>query len=217
MHVTTTTSPAEFVEVALAHVRDVIENTDGQITIGLSGGSTPVSLYTELGKDDSLPWDRMQFFLVDDRYVLADHKDSNQTLVRDSLLMSNHAVFIAPNTSLAINECIEGYEQAVSSLTPDLVILGMGPDGHIASLFPPLLPEAFGSRNVIHTTTDAFAVRDRISVTLPFLERAKKRLFLISGKEKIDLFRKHEHENQDPSMFPAHALFDGRTTWVLGK
>ena len=92
----------------------------------------------------------------------------------------------------------------------------MGPDGHIASLFPPLEPSAFGPAKVIHTTTEKFAVRDRISVTLPFLEFAAKRVFLITGADKRALLSKMQEENQDASLFPATALMDERTTWVVG-
>lgn len=209
-------SQAEMVAQARAFISNITAATSGTITIGLSGGGTPIPLYKALSEDTSLPWDRLQFFLVDDRYVPPNHKDSNQLLIRSTILVIQKAPFIVPDTSLPIDECIADYDKQLSSITPDLVILGMGDDGHIASLFPPLLPTAFGPANVIHTTTDQFGVFDRISTTLPFLERAKHRLFLITGEKKVALFRSQEYENHDPSMFPAHALFDDRTTWILG-
>jgi 6-phosphogluconolactonase len=202
---------------ALSFVRERLARKEGTMTIGLSGGSTPAPLYTALGHRSDLPWERVRFFLVDERYVPADHADSNQRLVRSTLLAVHDAELLAPDTTLDLAQCVQQYDQQLSTIVPDLVILGMGDDGHIASLFPPVSPGAFGSQTVIHTTTDRFAVHDRISVTLPFLESAGERLFLISGEKKIALFRSQEHENQDPSMFPAHALFDQRTTWLLGQ
>jgi 6-phosphogluconolactonase/glucosamine-6-phosphate isomerase/deaminase len=69
---------------------------------------------------------------------------------------------------------------------------------------------------VIHTTTDRFAVHDRISTTLPFLLKAKKRLFLISGEKKNTLLKKMQSEMEDASLYPAQYLFDDRTTWMVG-
>ncbi|MEQ1849618.1 MAG: 6-phosphogluconolactonase [Candidatus Peribacteraceae bacterium] len=217
MQTIVTSSASELTSQALAFVRGIIAQDDGIITIGLSGGSTPVALYNALGADDSLPWDQFRFFLVDDRYVPSDHADSNQRLVRSTLLAHHHAKLLAPDTTLDLPQCVQDYDERLQGIIPDLVILGMGDDGHIASLFPPVSPDAFGEATVIHTTTENFSVHDRLSVTLPFLESAKHRLFLISGEKKIALFRSQEHENQDPSMFPAHALFDQRTTWLLGS
>jgi len=216
MEVHVASSPEEFLTHALDAVRASIAGSSKSITIGLSGGSTPVPLYEALSRDDSLPWDQLRFFLVDERYVPSDSAESNASLARSTILKNRSNAFITPDTSKPIDICIRNYDDQLQTITPDLVILGMGEDGHIASLFPPLPPEAFGPANVIHTKTDQFAAYDRISTTLPFLERAKHRLFLISGKKKIDLFRRNEHENLDPSMFPAHALFDERTTWILG-
>jgi len=217
MKIVQTQSPQDFLAHALSFVQEVISETNDVCTIGLSGGSTPVPLYKALfSLKDKMPWDRLHFLLFDERFVPPSHADSNTFLIKSTLLPEGQSPLLAPNTTLSIDKCVEEYDTALTSITPDLVLLGMGEDGHIASLFPPLSPLAFGPSDVIHTTTDQFVIPDRISVTLPFLERAKKRLFLISGEKKVKLLRSQEHENQDPSMFPAHALFDERTTWLIG-
>jgi 6-phosphogluconolactonase/glucosamine-6-phosphate isomerase/deaminase len=99
---------------------------------------------------------------------------------------------------------------------PDIVVLGMGDDAHIASLFPPVSPEAFGPALTLHTETERFAVKDRITVTFPVLLAAKKRIFLITGKEKQALLKKMQTVNEDVSLYPAQYLFDERTIWVVG-
>ena len=139
-------------------------------------------------------------------------------MIKETLLThaAANAVVILPDASLPLAECIADYAAKISKLTPDLLILGMGDDGHIASLFPPVGPEAYGPENVIHTTTDTFAVRDRISVTFPVLLRAPKRLFLVTGEKKAALLKVMQKDNEDVSIYPAQYLFDERTTWMLG-
>ena len=188
----------------------------GTITVGLSGGSTPVPVYAALSRSTDIDWSRVTFFLIDERYVPADALESNQRMIRETLLQgtATKATLISPDTSLPIDQCIAQYDQAISQLTPDLVILGMGEDGHIASLFPPLPEDAFGPANVIHTTTDTFAVHDRISVTLPVLKKASQRFFLIAGEKKRAFLETMQQTKGAIGNYPAKALFDKRTTWI---
>lgn len=189
------------------------------VTVGLSGGSTPQPVYTLLATDQKVNWHKVRFFLVDERYIPADSNDSNQKMIRETLLTREaaDAAVLFPDTSLPLSACIEDYAKKVSALGPiDLLILGMGDDGHIASLFPPVPPEAFGPSSVIHTKTDRFAVPDRISATFPVLKDAKKRIFLITGDKKSALLQKMRQTNEDVSLYPAQYLFDERTVWIVG-
>lgn len=211
----------QFVRTAAAWIAAVIvkaQHDGGMATVGLSGGSTPKPVYVLLSTDLSIDWKRVTFFLVDERYVPATHADSNAKMIRETLLThaAADATIVLPDTTLPITECIADYAAKVSKLTPDLVILGMGDDGHIASLFPPVGPEAYGPVKVIHTTTDAFAVHDRISITFPVLLHAAQRLFLVTGEKKAALLKTMEKDNEDVSMYPAQYLFDERTTWMVG-
>ncbi|MSR67289.1 6-phosphogluconolactonase [Candidatus Peribacteria bacterium] len=216
-----TSTPEEFIATSVSYLTDaILEAQQGGKTavIGLSGGSTPKPVYQKLSEEKTINWKRVQFFLIDERYVPTDHADSNTRMIREALLChpGADAALLAPDTSLPLPECIADYDKKIAALKPDLVVLGMGQDGHIASLFPPVLPEAFGPASVIHTTTESFAVRDRISVTFPVLENASSRLFLITGVEKIALLEKVQDGNQDASLFPASVLMDERTTWIVG-
>ena len=221
MDILKTSTPAEFITTAVQCLTDAIlrAQQDGKtVTIGLSGGSTPKPVYEKISVEKKIDWKRIQLFLLDERYVPTDHQDSNAKMIRETLLRNEAgtASFLFPDTTLPLTECIAQYDKKVSSLHPDLLVLGMGPDGHIASLFPPVPPEAFGPSSVLHTTTDRFAVHDRISVTFPVLEAAKKRVFLITGSDKSALLERMKDGNQDASLFPASALMDERTVCVVG-
>ncbi len=212
----------KFVRTAVSWITGTIlkaQHGGRTATIGLCGGSTPKPVYTLLSTERDIDWSRVVLFLLDERYVPVTHPENNLRMIKGTVLTRSAVVaeMIAPDTSLPLTECIVDYDQKIAKLSHiDLVIIGMGDDGHIASLFPPVGPEAYGPTKVIHTITDAFAVHDRISVTFPVLLHASSRLFLITGEKKSALLGKMQKENEDVSMYPAQYLFDNRTTWMVG-
>lgn len=222
MDIVRTDTTEQFVRTATAWISGVLMQaiTDhGSATMGLCGGFTPKPVYTMLATDQHIGWSKVTCFLTDERYVPATHQDSNQKMVRETLLTreGGSAVFHAPKTGLLLDKCIAEYAETIKKIgAPDLVVLGMGDDGHITSLFPPVPPEAFGSDLVIHTQTDRFAGKDRISLTFSPLLHAKKRLFLITGEKKAALLRTMQDANEDVSLYPAQYLFDEKTTWIVG-
>ena len=221
MNIVETSSTVEFVETATKWLTGAIITAQEQsekILLGLSGGGTPAPIYAKLAVEREIRWQNVVCFLVDERYAPPDSEHSNRRMI-DQTLFSNAArdtKTIFPDTTVPLPECVEMYSQALHGMKPDVVVLGMGEDGHIASLFPPVGPEAFGPARAIHTTTDAFAVHDRISVTLPVLLGASQRLFLITGEKKKALLKKMRETNEDVSVYPAQYLFDERTTWIVG-
>ncbi len=210
----------EFVKSAHALIKErilIAQKAHGTCILGLSGGSTPGPVYTSLASDHEIDWKNVTIFLADDRYVSAGHKDSNQTLLKTTFL--NHIdddrkpTVIVPDTTLPIDECVTKYESDLRVImkdrSADLLILGMGEDGHTASLFPgneKALNEK--ERWVLPTTTDQFAVKDRITVTLPVLQNARQRLFLIMGEKKRKIL------NERKTSLPAFAI--GESDWIAG-
>ncbi|MBM3231338.1 6-phosphogluconolactonase [Candidatus Peregrinibacteria bacterium] len=203
----------ESVRLLAERIRQNIDEY-GSAIVGLSGGSTPKPIYEALGKEN-INWSAVTVFLVDDRYVPAKDKHSNQHLVHSTLL--KHATIpesqiIFPDTTLPIGECITDYEQKIaqmlSSGIPHIVILGMGEDGHIASLFPPLTEAAFGDHLVVHTVTDTFDVRDRISVTLIVLGSAERKIFLLKGEGKKRVWEEMMESPEDIERWPAAAVLN---------
>jgi len=184
-----------------------------QCILGLSGGTTPEPIYTLLGKMP-IDWNKISIFLVDERYVPADHAESNQGMVRESLLKHAtipEAQICFPDTSLPIDECMAQYTADLKTQwdthLPDLMILGMGPDGHIASLFPPLAEELMNdTRLIAHTTTNQFAVHDRIGLTLNPIAAAGSHVFLIKGEEKRRVWEEMLASTEDEKQWPAKRI-----------
>jgi 6-phosphogluconolactonase len=219
-----TASEKDFVERGVSLLRDEIADAikqRGRAIVGLSGGSTPRPIYEILGKE-KLDWSRVYIFLVDERSIAKDHPDSNQFLLRSTLLRhaptpESHLFF--PDTSLSLNECVARYDEELRTLLrddgADIVTLGLGEDGHTASLFPPLGEEAFGRNFAIHTTTDRFAVRDRISVTLRVLQEARHTVFFLSGAAKQTVWEEMLRSSEDFTRWPGQAaLVSGRSVAI---
>lgn len=166
--------------------------------IALSGGSTPKSLYTVIadrvdqGRVRGIDWARVHFFFGDERCVPPDHPDSNFRMVRQSLLAHGltapvHRVHgeLPPEEAAARYE--EELREEFHNGEPrfDLVLLGLGPDGHTASLFPGSVALNDRNRWVAANYVEKFKSW-RITFTYPVLDRAAEALFLVSGAEKAD-------------------------------
>lgn len=164
------------------------ENDRAQIA--LAGGSTPKAAYIRLG-DEHLPWDRVDVFLGDERWVEPENPLSNARLIRESLMArgpARHARFHPVPTEHPTPEIsAERYGSLLVQLcggeppSLDLVLLGLGEDGHTASLFPSTTAPFVRDRWV--TTGEGKGV-PRVTLTAPVLSAARKVIFLVSGAAK---------------------------------
>jgi 6-phosphogluconolactonase len=164
-------------------------------TVALSGGKTPVPFYQQLNKQN-LAWDRIHIFLVDERVVPLDHPDSNYRLIKEHLSNAKH--IYAMTTA-------QDYEQTLikffNTKLPrfDLIMLGIGEDGHTVSLFsndPALLEK----EKLVVAVKNNKVKYDRITLTLPIINNAKNIIFLAGGKNKAKVIA--EVKKQNPQ-FPA--------------
>jgi 6-phosphogluconolactonase len=173
----------------------------GRATFALSGGRTPAELYGRLaGKRNSLSWDRVEVLWGDERAVPSDDERSNYKLAADSGLLElpfAHVHRICGE--LEPEEAAERYEAelraelpATSRLEPfprlDLVLLGLGPDGHTASLFPDSPTVDEDERWVV--ATEPYQGVRRVTLTLPVLVNARHLLFVVTGAEKAAAVRR---------------------------
>ena len=176
----------------------------GKFHIALSGGSTPRALYRRLANPDfanRIAWDRVHVYFGDERTVAPEHADSNYRMAKEALL--NHVpipptqIYRMEGESADPHEAATQYARLLSSKLPmsaqgivqfDLLLLGVGPDGHIASLFPgtPVLHER--ARLVEAVFVEKFDSW-RITLTLPVIDQARHVLILVSGESKASIMR----------------------------
>ena len=190
----------------------------GTATLLLSGGSTPKALYQQLSKED-LCWEQGPVALVDERWVDVDQAGSNEAFIRTNLLINQaqSAKFIAMKSPAETAKKGEAeIEQRYQALVPpfDLTILGMGNDGHTASLFPYAdgLDEALsGDSNKLCAAINATAsevtgeLTERMSLSLSGLLQSKALCLLITGEEKRRVYQQ-ALENKDQSLMPISAV-----------
>ena len=166
-------------------------NASGSASLVVSGGRTPMGFFHLLSQQD-LDWSAVTITLADERWVDNQHQDSNEKLVRENLLINNavQANFVAAKN--AATDAIDGEADLEQSLATigrfTVVILGMGDDGHTASLFPDAEALALGldmnSGRTAIAVTPPVAPHQRISMTLPRLLDAQQVVIHISGAGK---------------------------------
>lgn len=192
--------------------------------IALSGGSTPKALYTliadrvDKGQARGIDWARVHLFFSDERCVPPDHPDSNYRMVRQSLLAHGlTAVVHRVQGELSAEEAAARYEEELreefGNGEPrfDLILLGLGPDGHTASLFPGSAALRDRSRWVAANYVEKFKSW-RVTFTYLVLDRAAEVLFLVSGAEKADAVSQIFVKGAD---LPAAGVNTGKRLWYL--
>lgn len=198
-------SRAEMISVLQAEcetaLRDAVEDR-GEATFMVSGGSTPEPLYKALSEVD-LPWESIYVALVDERWVDFEHDKSNEAFTVKHLIQNKAAVTnlvgmknSASTAAEGLDDCESAYQQLAQPF--DITILGMGSDGHTASLFPHAhgLDEALELESE-QLCTDIIAIQsevtgvvtERMTLTLAGLLRSKTLVLLITGDEKLAVLR----------------------------
>lgn len=195
---------ADFLAAAIA---DVLER-GGRCRVALSGGSTPKRTY-ELLSAASLDWSRVDILFADERCVAPDDKDSNYKLVRDTLKAPAH--FVRMRGEDTPEAAAKAYERELPA-TIDIILLGMGPDGHTASLFP--------GQGTVHSAARVLAVHnspkpppDRLSVGPSVIVGARTLVMLVTGKDKASALSRARSAATSVDEIPA--ALARRATWFV--
>jgi 6-phosphogluconolactonase len=203
----------------------------GRFTVALSGGSTPRGLHEELVRNFSsqLPWQNVWFSWGDERHVPPTDPESNYRMANETLLSrlpipSDH-IFRVPSEMPDAGEAAQVYEQTLGNFfhpAPgsfprfDLILLGMGPDGHTASLFPGTTALEEKQHWVVANWVEKFSTF-RITFSYPVLNHAASVMFLVSGADKAPMVGR---ALKDPSAnLPCQGVkpVDGELSWFLDQ
>jgi len=198
----------------------------GVFTVALSGGRTPLVFYRRLARSDhALPWDDTHIFLVDERFVPFDDPESNYGTIKKTLIdplhiKSGNIHKILPEGSASDAACryedeLVRFFAPTKGMPPvfDLIMLGIGKDGHTASLFPGAFPQ--DEESLVIRTSPHNAKHERVTLNLPVINSARNVVFLVSGKNKAEAVREVIEEEQ--ALLPASLVAPaaGRLLFLL--
>jgi 6-phosphogluconolactonase len=205
----------------------------GRFMLALAGGSTPKGVYSLLADDAALSsqvhWEDVHFFWGDERHVGPDHPDSNFRMAKEAML---DRLPIDPSHVWRMKGELEDAARAADAYAQDLrtafdlrdeqlprfdlILLGMGADGHTASLFPatPALRER--RRLAVSNPVETLAT-ERITLTVPVFNNAADVLFLVQGAEKAEALKAVLEGPYEPDRFPSQQIqpVDGRLRWLV--
>lgn len=180
-------TPAELAIRAARHIAGVIGDADRVISLGLAGGGTPIATYSALASLD-IDWSKVVAWLGDERWVPHDHAESNTRMARESLVDKVLCRFIAPDTAfgdpvVAAAAYSAALDEVFCEGRPDLVLLGIGDDGHTASLFPGTAALDIENGSYL---ANWIPQKDtwRLTASLPLLWSAREIVFLVQGADK---------------------------------
>jgi len=220
--------PEQVAAAAADAIAEAFSKHGERMNLGLAGGSTPLSSYRNLTRL-SLPWERVDAWFTDERWVPLDHPDSNARAAREALFDYVPATLHpAPFDEWTPDEAAADYENtlrqvlgsgeakgAAAAIEPNLVILGMGEDGHTASLYPDT--SALGEQERLYVA--AWVPQRsawRLTATIPFLQTARQLFFLVTGEHKAEAVAA-VLEDEEP--LPAGLVAAGANdvTWFLDE
>ncbi|MBN2813568.1 MAG: 6-phosphogluconolactonase [Bacteroidales bacterium] len=204
-----------------------------KVSIAISGGTTPRAFFEQLAwiesnQQQAIPWSMINLFWVDERCVPPDHADSNYRMTRESML--DKITIPAENIYRIHGEAnpsdeARRYAKIIESIVPSLegipqfdwILLGMGDDGHTASIFPDRM-DLLTSSSVCEAVTHPAKDSNRVTLTGQTLLQAKKISFLVTGATKSIIIRQILNKEPGSEKYPA-AYIHHRTScdWLLDK
>jgi len=209
-----------FAEEAAKSIRE-----KGGFTVALAGGSTPKALYELLATEyrDALDWNGVHAFFGDERTVPPDHEDSNYRMAYEALLSQVPVGSVRRmRGELDPRKAATLYEQALrtffgGTLRFDLVLLGIGEDGHTAGLFPSTPALDVTDRLVVENPVEKLGTV-RLTLTVPAINAARRIVFLVAGEGKAGALEKILEGDTNPHEYPAKLVRPkGGATWMVDR
>ena len=221
---------AEFAVEKWAEISRSEVRNKGYVSIALSGGNTPVTFYKKLSGEKGFPWGETHVFMVDERFVPYESDENNYHMIHRTLLrhvnISPQHIHPIRTSGISPETAAERYEEDIISYCRtvgiqlprfDLLLLGIGEDGHTASLFPgtPSLKET--GRLAVSVYPPDPSKRERITLTLPVINNAQNVFFMAEGDSKAKII-KEVVEDKD-HMLPASMVrpCDGRLFFLFDE
>lgn len=222
---------AELAEAAVKYFVDAAESSisrRGRFAVALSGGSTPRDVYARLAEPQTaarIPWERVHLFWGDERMVSPDHPDSNFRMVKESLLQfitipqgNVHRIKAELPPEMAAEQYQQELQDFFREELPqfDLMLLGLGEDGHTASLFPGTTAPDEKEKLATAVYVPKFAAW-RVTLTLPVLNNAREVIFLVAGEKKAEIVQRIAALREPSPEYPASLVQprSGNPLWML--
>jgi 6-phosphogluconolactonase len=185
----------------------------------LSGGPTAQLCYEHLATAEGIDWSVVDVYVGDERVVPPDDEDANQRLIKETLIDAVGSVgsFSPMPTVGPVDECVQAYQRTMSDLVTgpgiDLIHLGMGPDGHTASLFPgaPTLEAEPGVLVLATEDPNGVNAHPRLTLTLAAINSARLAVFTVAGASKADAVARLLRGDD----LPAARVHAGQTLWLV--
>ncbi|BAW96202.1 6-phosphogluconolactonase [[Synechococcus] sp. NIES-970] len=209
--------------IVVSRIQEAIARR-GICTIALAGGSTPKPLYEKLAQEN-LPWEQIHIFWGDERYVPADHPDSNQRMARqvwlDQVPIPPDNIHPMPTDAADPYLDAATYDATLRAFFGDqtwpafdIILLGMGDDGHTASLFPQTAALAVSDRLI---TVGEKQGEPRLTFTVPLINAAHHIIFLVAGHNKQEALQQIFHSEADGFAYPSKLIEPdhGILWWLL--
>ncbi|HEX2488948.1 MAG TPA: 6-phosphogluconolactonase [Blastocatellia bacterium] len=215
-----------FAELSLLYVKNT-----GRFTVALSGGSTPKAMFQILAEKpfaDALPWRSIYFFWGDERCVPPDHADSNYRMAMETLLskvpIPPENIFRIPAEDDDPHRAAINYSENLQKFFADewphfdLVFLGMGADGHTASLFPGTAALKAHDRIAVANYVEKFQSW-RITLTAEAINKARNIIFLVAGQDKAPAMKEVIEGPRNPELYPSQLIepYYGTLLWMIDE
>lgn len=225
-NIKTYNSPQKTAEALANYLKEAI-NAGNTYHLAVSGGSTPKMLFEALVEiSEQIDWYKLQLYWVDERCVAPTHEESNYLMTYDSLLKNvplAEAHIHRMKGELAPDDMLKDYQSIIDTLPKatelpqfDLIILGMGDDGHTASIFPPE-KELITQATDLAIGTNPYSGQKRLTLTGRTIKNSKAVFFHVTGKNKAKVVSEIMGKNDDFETYPAYYFNDEETVWYTDE